>query len=82
MKYRILCVDDDCHVLEACKRQLRRRFHVDTAEGAQAALEAMATTGPYAVILSDMKMPGMDGVEFLARAKGCAPDSVRATSPS
>ena len=37
----------------------------------------MADKGPYAVVVSDMRMPGMDGVEFLAWARAQHPDTVR-----
>jgi len=74
---KILCVDDDPHVLQAWQRQLRRQFHIETAQDPQQALEAVANRGPYAVIVSDMRMPGMDGIRFLARAKALSPDSVR-----
>ena len=77
MSERILCVDDEPHVLEGFKRGLRRQFEIDTACSAAEGLEAVANRGPYAVIVSDMRMPGMDGVQFLATVKQRAPDSVR-----
>jgi response regulator RpfG family c-di-GMP phosphodiesterase len=74
---KILCVDDEPNVLEAYQRALRKEFRLETALGGAEALQAMESRGPYAVIVSDMRMPGMDGVQFLARAKELAPDSVR-----
>ena len=75
--YKILCVDDESNVLQGIKRQLRKQFHIDVAEGGQKGLEAITGNGPYAVVVSDMRMPGMDGAEFLAKVKRCAPQTVR-----
>ena len=77
MKPRIILVDDEVNVLQAYGRVLRARFAVDTAEGGEAALGMLSERGPYAVVVSDMRMPGMDGVELLAQAKGRFPDTVR-----
>ena len=77
MSYKILCVDDDANILASYQRSLRKQFNLDTAQGGAAALETMAVGGPYAVIISDMTMPGMNGIQFLARAKEAAPNSVR-----
>jgi response regulator RpfG family c-di-GMP phosphodiesterase len=77
MKPKILLVDDEENVLQAYTRVLRGRFALDTALGGEAALECMADRGPYAVVVSDMRMPGMDGVTFLAWAMAQHPDTVR-----
>lgn len=77
MTERILCVDDEPSILEAYKRQLRKRFSIETAPGGAEGLAAIASQGPFAVIVSDMRMPGMDGVQFLATVKERAPESVR-----
>jgi response regulator RpfG family c-di-GMP phosphodiesterase len=74
---RVLCVDDDANILAAYRRQLRKQFDIDTAEGGAQGLEAVAGRGPYAVIVADMGMPGMDGAQFLRKARQLAPDSVR-----
>jgi response regulator RpfG family c-di-GMP phosphodiesterase len=74
---RVLCVDDEQHVLDALARTLRSDFDVDVALGGAAALRKLVEEAPYAVIVSDMRMPGMDGTAFLARAAQIAPDSVR-----
>ena len=77
MANRILCVDDDLNVLAAHERNLRRHFEIKTAISAEAGLAALKTDGPFAVILSDMRMPGMDGSAFLHQASAMAPETVR-----
>lgn len=77
MKPRVLLVDDEENVLQAYSRVLRGKFDVDTALGGEAALECMADKGPYAVVVSDMRMPGMDGVAFLAWSMAQHPDTIR-----
>jgi len=77
MTDKILCVDDESNVLEAFQRALRRQFHIDTALGGTEGLEAIANCGPYAVVVSDMRMPRMDGIQFLSRVREQAPDTVR-----
>ncbi len=75
--FKILCVDDEPHVLQGIQRQLRKQFCVETAVGAEMALEMIAANDPYAVVLSDMRMPGMDGAELLSIVKMRSPQSVR-----
>lgn len=77
MSERILFVDDDPHLLAACERSYRRRFQMDTAEGGEAGLKKIQETGPYAVVISDRQMPGMDGIQFLSLVRQRAPDTVR-----
>jgi CheY-like chemotaxis protein len=64
---KILFVDDEPAGLDGYKRALHKDFNPDTAVGATEGLAAITKTGPYAVVVSDMRMPGMDGVQFLAR---------------
>ena len=77
MSEKILCVDDDANILAAYQRNLRKQFTINTALGGEQALAAIETQGPYAVVVSDMQMPGMNGIEFLLKAKEKAPDTVR-----
>lgn len=74
---RILLVDDEENVLSAYTRVLRKRFKVDVALGGELALGQLARNGPYAVVVSDQRMPGMDGVELLSRIKDLSPDTTR-----
>jgi response regulator RpfG family c-di-GMP phosphodiesterase len=77
MSERILCVDDEPNVLEGLRRGLRNRLTIDTAQGAAEALALLEQTGPYAVVVSDLRMPGMDGIRFLAEVRQRAPHTVR-----
>jgi response regulator RpfG family c-di-GMP phosphodiesterase len=73
----ILLVDDEPNVLLGYERVLHSEFKTHTAVGGAAALNSIRTRGPYAVVLSDMRMPEMDGIEFLTKAKHLAPDATR-----
>lgn len=74
---RILLVDDEPLVLVALHRVLSLQFQIEMADGPDEALRMVAEKGPFAVVVSDFKMPGMDGVQFLARIKHSFPDTVR-----
>lgn len=74
---RILCVDDEPNVLQAFERQLRRQFDLYTAIGPELGLQTIAESGPFAVVVSDLRMPEMDGIEFLTRVRRASPDTVR-----
>ena len=65
MDEKILIVDDEPNVLEGLQRVLRKEFNVVAAIGGEEGLTAVAEQGPFAVIVSDMRMPGMDGTQFL-----------------
>ena len=81
MSDRILLIDDDPNLLSGLQRHLRKQFNLTTAESGPAALElvkqANGENQPFAVALSDMRMPGMDGVETLSRIRQASPDTVR-----
>lgn len=74
---KILCVDDEPRVLDGLSLQLGRHYQVQTASGGQVALELIQSRGPFAVVVSDMRMPGMDGATFLSRVRQEAPDTIR-----
>jgi heterodisulfide reductase subunit A len=66
--FRILVVDDELIVRDSLKEWLEvEGFHVDMAESGPAALELL-TANPYQLMLLDIKMPGMDGVEVPSKA--------------
>jgi response regulator RpfG family c-di-GMP phosphodiesterase len=72
----ILLVDDEVAILDGLRRQLRRKFQVHTANGGAEALELLQTE-PVTVVVSDMRMPQMDGATFLSRVRVLYPDVVR-----
>jgi len=74
---KVLFVDDEPLVLDALRRMLRDKFEIHTAESGDKGLAAVEQNGPFAVVVSDMRMPGMNGAEFLARIRKDAPDTVR-----
>lgn len=77
MAKKVLFVDDEPNVLQSIRRSLRKQFELDTAEGGEEALQLLASNDDYAIVVSDMRMPGMNGVELLSQAKERWPDTVR-----
>lgn len=77
MTEKVLFVDDEEHILQSMKRQLRKRFDIHTASSGDLALQELKEQGPFAVIVSDMRMPGMDGIQLLTKVKDLYPDTVR-----
>jgi CheY-like chemotaxis protein len=73
---RVLCVDDEPRVLEGLDNNLSLKWEVATATSAAAGLEELARH-PYAVVISDMRMPGTDGAQFLKQAARRFPGVVR-----
>jgi response regulator RpfG family c-di-GMP phosphodiesterase len=74
---RILCVDDERAVLDGLALHLRRKYRLETAQSGAEGLAILRENPGVAVIVSDMRMPGMDGAAFLTRAREAAPDAVR-----
>ena len=76
---RILLVDDEPRILDGLRRSLRGRYPVETAESGAEGLEVLtgASAGPepFAVVVSDMMMPGMNGAQFLIKAREVVPDA-------
>ncbi len=77
MAEKILLVDDDNNILDGYRRSLSREFVMETAMGGEQALKLAADNGPYAVVVSDMRMPGMDGIQLLSKIKAQSPDTIR-----
>jgi FixJ family two-component response regulator len=77
MADKILFVDDEPAVLEGYKRILYPEFEVDIVDGAARAFVAIEENGPYSVVISDMRMPIMNGAEFLSKIRKSKPDTVR-----
>ncbi|MCW2676181.1 MAG: two-component system response regulator [Modestobacter sp.] len=72
----ILLVDDEVAILDGLRRQLRKRFTVHTANSGAKALEFLESES-VAVVVSDMRMPQMDGATFLSRVRSLYPNVVR-----
>jgi DNA-binding NtrC family response regulator len=74
---RVLCVDDQTPVLMALARQLADNFEVVTARNAREALHHLAEQRPFQVIVTDQRLPGMQGLDLLKRAKLHWPQTTR-----
>ncbi len=77
MSNRVLIVDDDPNLLAGFRRRLRRDFELETVAGGFEGLDVIQRDGPFSVVVSDYCMPEMNGVEFLARVREIAPETVR-----
>ncbi len=75
-EYPVLYVDDERDNLRVFQLTFRRDFTLLTAESAKAGLELLAQH-PVAVVLSDQKMPGIEGVEFLRQVRELEPRAIR-----
>ena len=73
----ILFVDDEPNVLSGISRQLRGRYAVTTCHEPIEATSVIERSAPFAVVVSDYRMPKMNGVQFLSRVRERSPDTVR-----
>lgn len=73
----VLLVDDDDNSLAIYEMKLSKYFDVKTARGAKHGLAILDTSGPFSVVISDMRMPEMNGAQFLGAVAQRAPDTVR-----
>ena len=69
MNKKILCVDDEESILRGFQLNLRRKFDIHLASDGQEGLDLFEREGGFAVVLSDMRMPRMNGAEMLAAIK-------------
>lgn len=76
-KPQLLCVDDEPRVVEGLALILRKDYEVHTASSAEQALLKLKELGNLAVVISDMRMPKMDGATFLQEVKRRQPDASR-----
>src|SRR3569833_607487 len=74
---RVLCVDDEARVVEGIALHLRKDYDVHTALSGDQALKVLKQMGGAAVIVSDMRMPGMDGAPLLQQVMRVYPDTTR-----
>jgi CheY-like chemotaxis protein len=77
VKPKVLLVDDEPMLLEGLYLHLRPHYNVSRASSGAEALEILEREGTFAVVLSDMRMPGMTGAELLERVRQIAPGTVR-----
>lgn len=75
-KLPLLLLDDEADILKALTRVLRSEYQIVSFDNGHDALAYLAEN-PIALIISDMRMPEMDGAEFLEKARVIYPDSVR-----
>ena len=73
MNRKVLCVDDEESILKGMHLHLSREFDLSTATSADEGLKIFGEEGPFAVVVGDMRMPGMDGAEMLKRIKDIDP---------
>jgi CheY-like chemotaxis protein len=70
MKNKVLVVDDDHSFRELMiSHLLKRGYHVDGAENGYQAMSLLRSHGPYAILVTDMMMPGINGLELLRSAR-------------
>jgi len=74
---RIVCVDDEPRVIEGLVLYLRKDYRVHTASNGEEALRVLKEIGGASVIVSDMRMPGMNGAALLQRVMSMYPDMTR-----
>src|SRR5262245_28888762 len=74
---KVLLVDDDDVVCDMFRRLLSRVFEVHIAKDGQQAFEILAAEGPFAVVLSDFRMPRISGVELLSQVRSLWPATSR-----
>jgi len=73
----ILCVDDEPRIVDSLAVHLRRDYQVFAASGGNSALQMLKEKGAPAVIVSDMRMPGMDGATLLKHVRQLYPETTR-----
>jgi CheY-like chemotaxis protein len=74
---KILFVDDEPAELNLYRHMLQSEFDILTAVSGEDGLALLHNHGPFAIVISDMQMAGMDGVQFLRRVRQLAPNTVR-----
>lgn len=77
MSERVLFVDDEPNVLDGIQRSLRKQVDLRTAPSGAEAILLLREAGPFALVISDMRMPAMNGAQFLAKVREQNPDTVR-----
>ncbi len=76
-RLKILCVDDEPNILAGLALHLERRYDIATATSGADGLKNLEDNPSIAIVISDMRMPEMDGATFLGHVRQLRPDSVR-----
>lgn len=76
-RHKILFVDDDAQLLEAFERAYRSRYEVFMTERGGKALRLVKEHGPFAVVVADLRMPGMDGITLFKEMQLLFPETMR-----
>jgi len=76
VKDKVLLVEDDAGFLKEYKGVLEKQFNIEMVLGNGQGLASVSGRGPYAVVVSDFGMPGMDGIEFLSLVRKIAANTV------
>tara|TARA_B100001093_G_scaffold329151_1_gene314149 strand:- start:3262 stop:3678 length:417 start_codon:yes stop_codon:yes gene_type:complete len=75
MNQKVLIVDDEESILKGIKLNLGRSLDISVAHGPEQALDEVNESGPFAVVVSDMRMPGMDGASLMRQIKKENPET-------
>ena len=73
MNRKVLCVDDEESILKGMHLHLSREFDLSTTTSGEEGLKTFREEGPFAVVVGDMRMPGMDGTDMLKQIKDLDP---------
>lgn len=76
MTHKVLLVDDEQPVLDGVSRRIGFDYDLTTAKSGAEGLQAIQESGPFAVVVTDMRMPHMNGIEFVTQARRIDPDTV------
>ena len=75
MSEKVLIVDDEESILKGIKLNLGRKFDLTLANGPEEAQQLVRNEGPFAVVVSDMRMPMMDGASLMRKIKEARPET-------
>lgn len=73
-KITLLYVDDEILNLTLFKHNFKKEYNIFTAESGEEGLDILKQSNEISAVISDMKMPGMNGVEFIRTAKNMFPE--------
>ena len=73
MSQKVLIVDDEESILKGIKLNLGRKFDLTLANGPEEAQQLVRNEGPFSVVVSDMRMPVMDGASMMRKIKEANP---------